>query len=353
MTRQSFQDSRHQDISGLHQTTSNKQNSAFAMQLRTFIGLLVLATALPYFAVPLLNLAPNVTTLAELLVFIEFAGGGAHVAAGYYFFLEKKGRSILLAHWPRTILVPLCMALVYGIVFMKGTPALKAAALLFYFIWQTWHYQRQNFGVSSFMMRAAQQPPLTRKERLPMQMAVIAAILALVKLYNLGNGLMPSPVVQAIWLAATCLQAIAILTALAVAFSIRRQQGAARRSTVMILGTLFFLPSFLYANPINAVLSYALAHGLQYLVFMGYIGDRQERRLSSWARLIVLTLALGGLLIVMQARNGQPVQEFVFGVYLSIIMTHFVMDGIIWRLRLAPQRAYMGRIFSFVFARTT
>ncbi|WP_368621851.1 hypothetical protein [Paraburkholderia sp. BR13444] len=321
------------------------------MQLRNFIVLLMLASALPYVAVPLLNLAPSVTTLAELLVLIEFAGGGAHVAAGYYFFLEKECRSILLAHWPRTILVPLCMALVYGMIFMKGTPALKAAALLFYFIWQTWHYQRQNFGVSSFMMRAGQQPPLRSSERLPMQMAVIAAILALLKLYNLGTDLVQPSVVHVIWIAAACLQAIAIVTALAVALSIRHQQGAARRITVIMLGTLFYLPSFLYTNPINAVLSYALAHGLQYLVFMGYIGDRQERRLSSWARLIVLALALGGLMIVMQARNGQPVREFVFGVYLSIVMTHFVMDGIIWRLRHAPQRAYMGRIFSFIFAR--
>jgi hypothetical protein len=321
------------------------------MQLRTFIGLLILATAIPYFAVPLLNLAPNITTLAELLVFIEFAGGGAHVAAGYYFFLEREGRAILLAHWHRTIFVPLCMALVYGMIFMKGAPALKAAALLLYFIWQTWHYQRQNFGVSSFMVRAGQQPPLNSRERLPMQMAVIAAILALVKLYNLGTDLVQPPVVQVIWIAAACLQAIAILVAAAVAFSIRRQPGAARRITVMAIGTLFFLPSFLYTNPLNAVLSYALAHGLQYLVFMGYIGDRQERRLTSWTRLIVLTLALGGLMVVMQARNGHPLREFVFGVYLSIVMTHFVMDGIIWRLRHAPQRAYMGRIFSFIFGR--
>jgi hypothetical protein len=53
------------------------------------------------------------------------------------------------------------MALVYGIIFLKGSPALKATALLFYFVWQTWHYQRQNFGVSSFMMRAGQQPALS------------------------------------------------------------------------------------------------------------------------------------------------------------------------------------------------
>jgi hypothetical protein len=323
------------------------------MQLRFFIGSLMLATALPYFAVPLLNLAPNITTLAEILVLIEFAGGGAHVAAGYYFFLEKEGRSILLAHWPRTILVPLCMALVYGMVFLKGTQALKAAALLLYFVWQTWHYQRQNFGVSSFMMRAGQQPALSSKERFPMQLAVIAAILALVKLYDLGNGLVESRVVHVIWIAAACLQGVAILLALAIAFSIRHQQGAARRMAVIGLGTLFFLPSFLYANPINAVLSYALAHGLQYLVFMGYIGDRQRSRLTSWARLVALTLALGGLLVVLQRGGNSPVLAFLFGVYLSIVMTHFVMDGIIWRLRDAPQRAYIGRIFSFVFTRAT
>ncbi len=321
------------------------------MRLRIFISSLILATALPYFAVPLLNLAPNITTLAELLVFIEFAGGGAHVAAGYYFFLEKEGRAILLMNWPRTILVPLGMVLVYGMVFLKGTPALKAAALLFYFVWQTWHYQRQNFGVASFMMRAGQQAPLGSKEKLPMQLAVVAAILALVKLYNLGNGLVQPPVVHIIWIAAACVQGVAVLAAVAVAFSIRHQPGAARRMTVIGLGTLFFLPSFLYGNPVDAVLSYALAHGLQYLVFMGYIGDRQERRLVSWMRLVVLTLALGGLLAVLQRGGNSPAKAFLFGVYLSVVMTHFVMDGIIWRLRHAPQRAYMGKIFSFVFTR--
>jgi hypothetical protein len=321
------------------------------MQLRIFIGLLMLATALPYFAVPLLNLAPGVMALGEILVLLEFAGGGAHVAAGYYFFLEKNGRTILLAQWPKTILLPLCMAVAYGMVFLKGSEALKAAALLFYFVWQTWHYQRQNFGVASFMMRADQQAPLGSKEKLPMQLAAIAAILALVRLYNLGNGLVQPLIVHVIWIAAACLQGVAILVALVVAFSIRHQQGAARRMTLIGLGTLFFLPSFLYANPINAVLSYALAHGLQYLVFMGYIGDRQRSRLTGWARLIVLTLALGGLLALMQSRTGSPAREFIFGVYLSMVMTHFVMDGIIWRLRHAPQRAYMGKIFSFVFTR--
>ena len=186
-----------------------------------------------------------------------------------------------------------------------------------------------------------------------MQLAVIAAILALVKLYDLGNGLVESRVVHVIWIAAACLQGVAILLALAIAFSIRHQQGAARRMAVIGLGTLFFLPSFLYANPINAVLSYALAHGLQYLVFMGYIGDRQRSRLTSWARLVALTLALGGLLVVLQRGGNSPVLAFLFGVYLSIVMTHFVMDGIIWRLRDAPQRAYIGRIFSFVFTRAT
>lgn len=323
------------------------------MQLRIFISSLILATALPYFAVPLLNFVPNIKTLAEMLILIEFAGGGAHVAAGYYFFLEKEGRAILLAHWPRTILLPLCIAIAYGMVFLKGTPALKAAALLFYFVWQTWHYQRQNFGVASFMMRAGQQVPLSSKEKLPMQLAVAAAILALVKLYDLGNGLVQSPVVHVIWIAAACLQGIAVLTALTVAFSIRRQQGAARRILVIGLGTLFFLPSFLYTNPIDAVLSYALAHGLQYLVFMGYIGDRQRHRLSSWTRLIVLTLALGGLLAALQRGGDSPVRAFLFGVYLSLVMTHFVMDGIIWRLRHAPQRAYMGKVFSFVFTRAS
>jgi hypothetical protein len=323
------------------------------MQQRTFFGFLLLATAIPYFAVPLLNLAPDVWALANMLLLIGFLGGGAHVAAGYYFFADRKGRAILLSHWPRTILLPVCLACAYGLIFLLGSQAMKAVALLFYFVWQTWHYQRQNFGVASFCTRAAQQAPLTNREKLPMQLAVIAAILALFKLYDLGQGTVLQRFAQSVWYIGLGLQGLAAVLWLRVAAAIRREEGAARRIAVLGMGTLFFLPSFVYSDPLNAVLSYALAHGLQYLVFMAYVGQGQERKGASLAKLVVLTLSLGGLLVISQARTGSPLREFIFGVYLSVVMTHFVMDGVIWRLRLAPQRAYMTNIFSFIFTKKT
>jgi hypothetical protein len=153
------------------------------------------------------------------------------------------------------------MALACGEILVKGAQTLKAAALLFYLVWQTWPYQRQNFGVPSFMMRAGQQVPLNSKERLPIQLAVIAGTFALVKLYDLGHGLVEPPVVHAIRLAVACLHGVVILVALALAFSNRHHRGAEQRMTVIGLGTLFVAPSFLYGYPIDAVLSYALATG--------------------------------------------------------------------------------------------
>ena len=41
----------------------------------------------------------------------------------------------------------------------------------------------------------------------------------------------------------------------------------------------------------------------------------------------------------------------VYGAFIGIVMTHFVLDAGIWRLRERFQRGYMRERFSFVFDR--
>ena len=41
--------------------------------------------------------------------------------------------------------------------------------------------------------------------------------------------------------------------------------------------------------------------------------------------------------------------RWLYGVYVGVVMTHFVADAGIWRLREPFQRAYMKSKFHFVF----
>ncbi|HEX3803720.1 MAG TPA: hypothetical protein VHV75_12855, partial [Solirubrobacteraceae bacterium] len=102
---------------------------------------------------------------------------------------------------------------------------------------------------------------------------------------------------------------------------------------------------FVFASPYAAVGALTIAHGLQYLVITGLVvggPDRSSRptRLAAFAALALgLGLALnrashwhsGGLL----ARAG-------YGAYLGIVMTHFVVDGGLWRLRDPFPRRFVG-----------
>jgi hypothetical protein len=120
------------------------------------------------------------------------------------------------------------------------------------------------------------------------------------------------------------------------------------RLAFFIFGTVFFLPIYLFDDPATAIAGYAIAHGLQYVVFMAFVGIDKRPLLPSLAILagigaIYAALALWLLDNVPQFGNG------LFGAFIGLVMTHFVLDAGIWRLREPFQRGYMREKFSFVF----
>jgi hypothetical protein len=321
------------------------------MSSKVFFMALLAATLFPYLAVPVLNLDSSVWGLAKLLLIFEFVGGSMHVAAGYFFAFEPRAQNILKVHWRSVGLPAVLLVLGFGALFASDFAALKAVALMAYFAWQTWHYHKQNVGVGAFFTRHHQQPPLSPRELLPMKLAVIGAILALVKLYGVGHEVISSAAAQGLWWLGLALQVLAVMFWAVWAWRIQLEPGARQRIGLVALGTLFYLPTYLWADPINAVASYALAHGLQYLVFMTYVGIRQTRPWLGLTAVLTLGVALGLVLFQWSQSTGSPFKNMVFGIYLALVMGHFLLDGVIWRLRLAPQRAYIGGIFSFVLGK--
>jgi hypothetical protein len=91
----------------------------------------------------------------------------------------------------------------------------------------------------------------------------------------------------------------------------------------------------------------------QYLVFMGVVGIDWREVSKSLLRLLAIG-TIGGLLL--DSVMAAPVWldsygRAFYGVFIGLVMTHFVYDAGIWRLREPFQRGYMRKKFAFVFDR--
>jgi hypothetical protein len=227
------------------------------------------------------------------------------------------------------------------------------AILIFgYFAWQTYHYQKQNYGILSFVAAATDRLRPTRLELFILQLSAWIGIVGLIKPYNLArhtpierySDLIHQGAAYAFW-------AIPVLLLVSLQRSpvLRRNP---HRVVCLAAGGLFYVPTFLFSNPVAAISGYAMAHGLQYLVFMYFVGIAKPSRTFRVALLALIALAVGSLLALTSGLTplGKPPQ-FIFGCYLGLVMSHFVIDAGIWRLRDSFPRAYMGKAFDFVFAR--
>src|SRR5262249_10978205 len=121
------------------------------------------------------------------------------------------------------------------------------------------------------------------------------------------------------------------------------------RTAFFLTLTLFFAPMFLSTNIDVAFFSYAIAHGLQYLVFMTVlvvsVAAREGRRGISGPMLLIV-LAIGVPVAVLgfwmtdlktseRARSSFAIAtalDFVVGMILGGTLAHFVVDAGAWRL---------------------
>jgi hypothetical protein len=316
-----------------------------------FLGLLAVATAVPWLGLPYLAKTAAQGGLSEqaktLLVFL---GSGVHVAASYAFYLDPDLRPLMRSHRGRYLVAPVVAVLGTGVLLAVAGPRLGATAVLLYLVWQTHHYTRQNIGVFAFAARARRSLPASHLERAAITTAGYAGVIGMVPLatrYQQTPFARPAMyahnVAALVFLGAVGLLLLCLPRAL--------EAGDPVRLAFLVGGVAFYLPTFLYRDPFSAVASYAIAHGCQYLVFMGYVAGAQ--RSAGRRRMLVATAALaaaGGLLLwrVQYHHIAGRVGAFVFGAYLGVVMAHFVIDAGVWRLSEPFQRRYMAQRFRFL-----
>jgi len=281
---------------------------------------------------------PAGATPIRALSWLLFTTSSVHVAATGGVFLTPAGRSYARQHQTRCLWVPAGLIAGSAAAAALIAPARFQWLLLPYFGWQFYHYQKQNLGVAALAAAANRVPSLSETERRALLLAGFATVgrviadprlLALRVSTDLG------------WLRAAATAAFLIAVAVGVAALTRRP--AIARPGGFLAGYLtalaFGLPAFVFASPYAAVGGLTVAHGLQYLLLIGLTTGSGSRP-GGWSRPVRLALLgnialIGGVLLstASHLHNAGQLGRLAFGAYLGIVMTHFVIDAGIWRMR--------------------
>ena len=318
-----------------------------------FVVLIALASLSPFVTAPVMaEFVPKNSSVLHLYAIVGFIGANFHVAASGWFYTDRQMWPHLSDHPLRYFIVPAVLIPASAATFWLVDRHVAYWLVLPFLAWQIWHYQKQNVGLLSFIASGTDKVPLSPWERRALLLAGVAGILGFFNVVRLPpENLHP--------LFATLHRigmGVYLLTVAAAIVAFLFQPGLRRnplRLAFFLLGVLFFAPTFLFSDVASAIGGYALAHGLQYLVFMGFICAHKVS--ARRAVIILLTLGIGGGFLLNIGSDAAAWTEgygmALFGAFVGTVMSHFVLDAGVWRLREPFQRAYMREHFNFLFQR--
>lgn len=292
--------------------------------------------------------------------------GTAHVPATIFFYIDKDFSEIVRNHKARYIYFPILLTIVTGLLFAFANTIIQAYTLLMFWAWQAFHYGRQNTGIYSFVSIATRGAPADKYERIMIELGTYCGIIGTFKI--LGMAVAPNYLHGSFDLLyrAGSMIFIAILLASIVVYVRNFRQTTPLLTIFYFTLVCFFLPVFLSTDMNVAFYSYAIAHGVQYILFMTVVslnfdpqGESKRFKIASAVKLIAITVLVGLLFYraidlkgVFTANTSVlRVVDFLLGAILGATMAHFVIDAGAWRLSQSLQRAYIGKRFGFVFAR--
>jgi len=294
--------------------------------------------------------------------------GTAHVPATIFFYIDKDFSEIVKKHKTRYIYFPILLTITTGLLFAFASVTVQAYTLLIYWAWQAFHYGRQNTGIYSFASIATRGAPADKYEKLIIELGTFCGVIGTFRI--LGTGVAPNYLhgfFELLYRAGTVIF-LAVLLASVVIYIRNLKQTTPLLTIFYFTLVCFFLPVFLSTDMNVAFYTYAIAHGLQYLLFMTIVSlnfDPQSPsnrfKIANAVKLLLVTVLVGLLFYRAIDLKGFELftanniltkfVDFLLGAILGATMAHFVIDAGAWRLSQALQRTYIGKRFGFVFAR--
>lgn len=326
-----------------------------SLERRMFLLAMLVATVLPLCGLVMQRFL-GLSAVGPMNNGIAFLASGFHVALSSYFYFDPTLAELRRAHPVRFIVAPIVVCAGTGFLGYALSPSI-AWLVLFFFVWQLYHYQRQNFGVLAFVSAVLGVNRATVLEQSTVEMAAYAGILGYLAI---GNQFTVTPAAH--WSAvlmsgARGAQAAALAIALYCWWARVRREGFSWYSPWHLLCTSFFAVTFLQNDANFAFSTYAFAHGLQYIVFMFVLASSRHQNpvLRGPSALVLAILGVMGALVLLLTADRNLFQfsnDIVFGVYLGLVMTHFIIDASVWRLSEPFQRRYVREGFPMIWPST-
>jgi hypothetical protein len=237
--------------------------------------------------------------------------------------------------------------------------------MLLYIHYGMWHFGRQNLGVFSFVSRISLKRPMSRFERSTIMAGVIAGMAAAYSVFApalmLDQKAFPFDlsVVNApfsdLWYVGAAIMAALVPTSLYYAYRYRSKFEPYTLATYLA-SVFFYLPIFVSTNPLFTLTVWTVAHGLQYIVFLGFHAAGKPKPVPSVVFLAVSVLA--GYLIWklcgrMQAGNDADATKIAVATLSALTLVHYWVDQFLWKFNTPARRVWLAQHYSFLVPATT
>jgi hypothetical protein len=343
-------------------STSNPKN---IFELSLLIG-----TVLPVIFFSSVNNLEHTTVGNDVIKYTLLFLSMAHVPTTAYFYDIQEFRiNIIFKNQLRYIYTPLILFLLSGYIFTFSSQILKPYLLLFYWLWQAYHYGKQNIGVYSFISYSQTRKPVSKLEKASISLGTLAGIFATWKV--IGYSVAPNYLhyfINLFYLMGQFVFLAALILSIYV-FFVKQECFTLLKSIFFFLLVLFFLPIYFSGDTLVTFSTYATAHGIQYIIFMTVIAinseqanDNAQKQSTLLKSLFLLSLYLivGGLIFFYSQDLNKLVflqnqsilsscTDFLLGGLLGLTMAHFVVDAHAWKLSQVHQRKFILEKFSFLF----
>lgn len=335
-----------------------------AAHKRWFILALLISTWVPlaFFITigQVTTIGSGVGGIRSILLFLSTA----HVPATLFFYTDKEFAAIVRSKPARYIYFPVVLTVATGLLVAFSDTTTQAFIFLTFWGWQAFHYGRQNVGVYAFVSIAEKGKPASKLEKLAIDAGTICGILGTFKI--LGFNVSPAylhPVLELLYQVGR-LGLIGVAAFSLFVYFKNFKETTALKTVFFFTLVFFFLPIWLSENINVTFLSYAIAHGLQYITFMSVVSINSRADgpsafpYRSVGKFLLFLLVVG--FFFYRAEDLKAVEmiksstlmmrsvDFLVGAILGATMAHFVIDAGAWRLSRVAQRAYMSKRFAFL-----
>jgi len=323
---------------------------------KLFLKFLLVCTSLPFIMFPIANNI-NKMELNQIIDFLILISS-AHVFMTYYLFFDNDFINLSKQNIKNIYHIPILL-LVLTIISMSNINVLFSYVVLIFFLYQTWHFGAQNIGVSSFFSKINEKKPLSNMEKNYIKLGTITGMMgvlfALTPNFMIGENVVilsinEQDLIKNIFYIGKYFLNPLVLGLGIFMFISNLKKRQISSNLIIFISIIFYSPIFLFKNPNVGILIAALAHGLQYLIFIFYYKYGQNNFMVRTIKLVIFFL-----IAVMLWRNSSIFNSNTYpymgvAILFGLTFAHFWIDQNIWRMKNKNTREWIGNGYKNIFS---